>query len=1075
MESNQIFTYQWVNETKQDDKSFIRAYGISTNGENVCVRVRGFKRFVYVELPEKSAEKAVANLAKAKGASSTKLCMRQHLYYLSTNKYPFLKCCFVTLKQMDAFVQSLRYPIFIPGIGRRSLKVHEELATPVLQLISTRNLHMAGWMEFRGKLQAKKDQITSCAKEYVVNYVDLVDLSENHKTVVPKVLSFDLEVNSQNINCMPCNKPGDKIFQVSCVLNDGRKILLTLPLCDQLEGIQVETFVCEKDLLMGFIDLLKREQPNCLTGYNILSFDLPYLMKRCHRYFLLEDLKLAGFNLVSPARSVSTNWSSASFRNQHFEYMDWEGILLMDLMPIIMRDYKMDNYKLNTVAAKFVGAEKDPLTAKDIFEAFRKGQVTEVGKYCVKDADLVLKIFDKLQVWIAFAEMAKVCNVNMLSLYTHGQQVKVYSQVYRYCFDHKIVVDTDGYVAESDERYRGAHVIEPVPGYYEDVIPLDFSSLYPSIMQAWNICFSTAVKDESVPDEQCNVFEWDDHVGCEHDPKMIRQKELKDQIDSIVERQRELRKKRDSLQSFMSTIDEMKRDQIGSDSVEYDSRAFRQAKSTAYERVKQIDELISRAIEKNDQKAIQELIQKQKIERERFDNVSKSSFVVTKREQRPAQAIKRRNAEINRQIAELQQRAKPLREERESLMKGKPDRPMCVHRRYRFYKPDVRKGVIPIIISNLLEARKNVRDKMKQTVDDDEKVVLDKQQLAYKVSANSMYGTLGAQRGMLVYMPGAMCVTMKGREAIQTAEKLLREKFNAEIVYGDTDSNYVRFPWLTDSKQIWDHAIKVAAEISNVYPSPMKLEFEEKIYKKFLILSKKRYMWQACDREGVLDEKVGKKGVLLARRDNSKFLRSVYEKMTEMIFDKCSRNEIIECLNERLNDLFRGTLSVEEYVITKSVGDVSGEYDQETSRLGTYKVRSLSDDPIKKLQQLNGRNERDFYIASCPAHVRLAERLRTRGHPVDPGTRIEFVVLRRTGAKTQGDKIEELEYFKERSHILRIDPTYYLESLQKPLDQLFKAGLGDPFMSSLVKHRLDYNKIVKQLKRFFTPRLVETI
>lgn len=1071
METNQIYTYQWVNETKDDDRSFIRAYGITKGGENVCVRVRGFKRFVYVELPAKSAESTVAKIARNSGASSTRLCMRQHLYYLSDKKFPFLKCNFVTLKQLNAFVACLRYPIFVPGTGRHALRVHEDLATPVLQLISAQNLKMAGWLGFKGKLQAPEYQITSCSKEYIVDYADLVDMPNTRHMVVPKVLSFDLEVNSQNDNCMPCNKPGDKIFQISCVFNDGRSILLTLPSCDAIDGVQVETFQSEKDLLVGFIELIKKERPNCLTGYNILSFDLPYLMKRCHRYFILDELRLAGFNVETPAKSKETSWSSSAFKNQHFEYMDWEGILLMDLFPIIMRDYKLDNYKLNTVAAKFVGAEKDPLTPKDLFAAYRRGQVTEVGKYCVKDSALVLQMFEKLQIWVAFAEMAKVCNVNMFTLYTHGQQVKVYSQVYRYCHDKKIVVDTDGYVAEADERYRGAHVIEPVPGYYEDVIPLDFSSLYPSIMQAWNICFSTAVRDESVPDEQCNVFEWDDHVGCEHDPKVIKQRELKEKIDAIVERQKKLRQERDSIKfgpvGVLQALDEIET---------FDAEAYRQAKDAAYAKVKEFDPAISAAIDAEDFETVEKLLYDQRRARSRFDSLSRSDFVKkssVKQRDWMRDSVRRQKADLNRQIAELQLEARPLREEREEAMKGKPDRPMCVHRRYRFYRPEVQKGVIPIIITDLLEARKNVRAKIKQTDDPDEKIVFDKQQLAYKVSANSMYGTLGSQKGMLVYMPGAMCVTMKGREAIQTAERLLREKYGAEIVYGDTDSNYVRFPWITDTREVWDHAIRVAAEISGVYPPPMKLEFEEKIYKKFLILSKKRYMWQSCERDGVLDEKVGKKGVLLARRDNSKFIRSVYEKMTEMIFDKRGKDEIVDWLTERLNDLFRGTLPIDEYVITKAVGDVSGEYDSETSKLGSYKVRSLSDDPVKKEQQLNGRSERDFYLSSCPAQVRLAERLKSRGFPVDPGTRIEYVVLKRTGARTQGDKIEELEYFKERRRVLRIDPIYYLESLQRPLDQLFRAGLDEPLMAVLEKYRIDHWKNVREIKNIFMPRIVK--
>lgn len=1100
-EKNSMYTYQWMNETKKDDKSFIRIYGISQNGDNICVRVRGFKRYVYVELPTRSAEPTVSRMAIEHGAASTRLLSRHHLYYFKKDKkFPFLKCNFTTLKQLSRFIASLRHFVMIPGVGRVKLKVHEDHATPVLQLISTQNLKMAGWIDFTGKVLPKEDQITSCAKEYVVKYEELKN-NDRHAVIKPKVLSFDLEVNSENINCMPCDKPGDRIFQISCVFNDGRSILLTLPNCNKLEGVTVMTFVKEKDLIVGFIDLLKNEKPNVVTGYNILSFDIPYLLKRCKRYYLTEDLKLAGYNLDSPAKSKEVNWSSSAFRNQHFEFIDWEGILLFDLLPIIRRDYKLDNYKLNTVAAKFVGAEKDPLTPKDIFAAYRNGEVTEVGKYCIKDSELVLKLFNHLQIWVAFSEMAKVCNVGMFTLYTQGQQVKIYSQVYKYCFDKKIVVDTDGYIATSDEQYRGASVLEPEPGYYEDVVPFDFSSLYPSLMQAWNICFSSAVNDESVPDELCHVFEWEDHIGCEHDQKTIEQRQLKSRIDKIVTKQKKIRTERDAIKlaPVLQEVKTLLRDgEIDCDSylkakiMKEAKKKYNNTKSEAYKSIREIDPFVEEAIKNGDNDTLRELIEDQKSLEKKFKEINIEPFKQTASDKIQADSlgntkkrtalekdiaraiVAKRRREFDNQISKLNDEAKPLRERREDLVKTKPEKPMCSHRRYRFYKAENQTGIIPSIITELLQARKTVRAKIKETDDPLEKVVYDKQQLAYKVSANSIYGGMGTQRGMLAYMPGAMCVTMKGREALLQAQQLLTQKHNATLIYSDTDSCYVKFPWIKDPTELWDHCLAVEKELVPQFPPPIKLAFEEIIYRKFLILSKKRYMWQSCVRDGVLDTNVGRKGVLLARRDNSKFTRSVYEKIMSMLFDKMPKIEIETWLNNKLDALFRCELPLTDYVITKSIGDTSGEYEEDTSTLGAYKVKALSDDLDERQKQLQGRTEREYYISSMPAHVRLAEKMKVRGFPVDAGSRIEYVVLKRAGARNQGDKIEELEYYKERKHLLKIDPTYYLETLQKPIDQLCKAGLKDPeFMTKHEKSRMNHQKMILQLKNTFSPKIVK--
>ena len=68
-----------------------------------------------------------------------------------------------------------------------------------------------------------------------------------------------------------------------------------------------------------------------------------------------------------------------------------------------------------------------------------------------------------------------------------------------------------------------------------------------------------------------------------------------------------------------------------------------------------------------------------------------------------------------------------------------------------------------------------------------------------------------------------------------------------------------------------------------VFPKPMKLAFEEVIYWRFFILTKKRYMSLACGRDGVVGTNIEKKGVLLARRDNSKWVRDLYANVVHMI------------------------------------------------------------------------------------------------------------------------------------------------------------------------------------------------
>jgi DNA polymerase elongation subunit (family B) len=140
---------------------------------------------------------------------------------------------------------------------------------------------------------------------------------------------------------------------------------------------------------------------------------------------------------------------------------------------------------------------------------------------------------------------------------------------------------------------------------------------------------------------------------------------------------------------------------------------------------------------------------------------------------------------------------KPYISERSDIKKTIPKNPMCEERHYRFLKEP--KGVVPTILQNLLDARKNTRKQIKENqklikdTDDDKEVkdlndlnkVLDKRQLAYKIVANSMYGILGVKKGLLPFMAGAMVCTYMGRTNIEIVADTITKKYGGKLVYGD--------------------------------------------------------------------------------------------------------------------------------------------------------------------------------------------------------------------------------------------------------------------------------------------------
>lgn len=116
--------------------------------------------------------------------------------------------------------------------------------------------------------------------------------------------------------------------------------------------------------------------------------------------------------------------------------------------------------------------------------------------YCLKDSLLPLQLIEKLMLLVNAVEMARVTGVPITYLLTRGQQIKVVSQLYRKARQHDLVIPTR-HSNGSDATYEGATVIEPQKGYYTvPIATLDFASLYPSIMMAHNLCYSTLINAE---------------------------------------------------------------------------------------------------------------------------------------------------------------------------------------------------------------------------------------------------------------------------------------------------------------------------------------------------------------------------------------------------------------------------------------------------------------------------------------------------------------------------------------------------------------------------------------------------
>jgi len=474
---------------------------------------------------------------------------------------------------------------------------------------------------------------------------------------------------------------GDPVIQIGTTVHRyGEKDciyknIISLGECASIDGVDVVSCATEAEVLIEWRNLIKRLDPDIITGYNIFGFDMSYMYDRsreldCEDAFL--ELGREHDNLL--------------------KFVDMDGRVLIDLMKVVQREHRLESYKLDAVASHFMGMNKNDVSPNDIFRLYKGGPEDKkvVAEYCVQDCALCNQLIIKLEIMANNIGMANVCSVPLSYIFMRGQGVKIFSLVAKFCRENDMMIPVIRKVTDRDadeetpeeEGYEGAIVLPPKKGIYLDkpVNVWDFASLYPSSMISENLSH-----DMVVIDEKYNNLPGVDYLDVTYD-----------------------------------------------------------------------------------------------------------------------------------------------------IYEGKPPNKVRVGEKVcRFVQPpDNKKGVIPRILMRLLKARKDTRKKITyktvitksgekyegmmnkneedgmvtlKTVDGDEwkvseadivevkdtnnefqKAVLDGLQLAFKITANSLYGQIGARTSPIYFKDIAACTTATGRRMILKAKEFMEKEYGAETVYGDS-------------------------------------------------------------------------------------------------------------------------------------------------------------------------------------------------------------------------------------------------------------------------------------------------
>ena len=497
----------------QDDQFTIRIFGRAENGKSVSLGTT-FNPYFYIKPPPGTQIDGLRSFIRTQFWRGLASCERKDgkdLWGFQDGKLsPFLRVEFKShraLRSCVYCVDNVKYEEL------RGCRVYEGNIDPVLRFMHCSGIKSTGWID---PGICEPDMESTCEVNlWAPNWRFITPLDRDDFSPL-KIMSFDIECYSSTGGFPDAKRPADVVFQIGMTTGafGSQEPLERKCLClKQTDAPDCESFETEKELLKAFEKYLIKTDPDIITGWNIFGFDLEYLLIRATVHCGLSPV----WGRVKGAviELVEKNLSSSALGNNELKMVPMKGRYVFDLFQDVKREHKLESYSLNNVSKHFLNDQKNDMPVKEIFSRYLEGdpkRLGEVADYCIQDTVLPHKLMVKLCQIQNQIEMAKACWVPLAFLSERGQQIKVFSQMAYKARQLNFMIPTirAPKFPTADDGYQGATVLEAQTGaYYSPITALDFASLYPSIMCAHNLCYSTLVmnpKYDNIPGVEYEQF-----------------------------------------------------------------------------------------------------------------------------------------------------------------------------------------------------------------------------------------------------------------------------------------------------------------------------------------------------------------------------------------------------------------------------------------------------------------------------------------------------------------------------------------------------------------------------------------
>ncbi|KAF8998547.1 DNA polymerase family B-domain-containing protein [Cyathus striatus] len=548
-EKRDAITFQQIDVDYSDfsvNANNLRMFGVTEQGHSVAANITHFEPYFYIGVPRGFTNDDVEpfrqqlNRQTDDAVTRIEMVMKKSLWgYRGDDSLPFFKITTVDSRNLPKRAECDYHGLFKEPVST----FESNIVYPLRFMIDTKVVGM-NWIEVpagKYRLIRDKDKRSHCQIELDVRFDDFISHAPEgawSKISPLRILSFDIECAGRK-GIFP-EASVDPVIQIAnMVTRQGEpqpfiRNIFTLNTCSHIVGSQVLSFDDEAKMLQAWRDFVEEVDPDVVIGYNISGFDFPYLMDRAKA---LKAIKFPYLGKLKNAKTETkaTHFSSKAYGQRDSKETALDGRLQLDILQLMQREYKLRSYTLNSVCSQFLGEQKEDVHHSVITDLQNGTPESRrrLAVYCLKDAYLPQRLMDKLMCFVNYIEMARVTGVPFNYLLSRGQSIKVLSQLYRRA-------NAEGYIVPalkgegSDEQYEGATVIEPKKGYYDvPIATLDFSSLYPSIMMAHNLCYTTLL--DKVTIDRLGLVKDVDYIQTPNNDLFVKSTKRKGLLPTILE------------------------------------------------------------------------------------------------------------------------------------------------------------------------------------------------------------------------------------------------------------------------------------------------------------------------------------------------------------------------------------------------------------------------------------------------------------------------------------------------------------------------------------------------------------